>query len=112
MAQAQKLVGVGAIERISSFVGNLAGVDPTVLDKMDLDQAIDQYGQAVSAPPDIIRSDDAVAAIREQRAQQQQAQQAAEMVQQGAQGAKLLSETDTSTENGLTALMAQMGIGR
>lgn len=112
MAQAQKLVGVGAIERISSFVGNLAGVDPTVLDKMDLDQAIDQYGQAVSAPPDIIRSDDAVAAIREQRAQAQQAQQAAEMAQQGAQGAKLLSETDTSTENGLTALMAQMGIGR
>lgn len=112
MAQAQKLVGVGAIERISSFVGNLAGADPTVLDKMDLDQAIDQYGQAVSAPPDIIRSDDAVAAIREQRAQAQQAQQAAQAAQQGAQGAKLLSETDTSTENGLTALMRQMGIGQ
>lgn len=112
MAQAQKLVGVGAIERISSFVGNLAGADPTVLDKLDLDQAIDQYGQAVSAPPDIIRSDDAVQAIREQRAQQQQAQQMAEAAQQGAQGAKLLSETDTSTENGLTALMRQMGIGQ
>jgi hypothetical protein len=111
MAQAQKLVGVGAIERISSYVGNLAGADPTVLDKLDLDQAIDQYGQAVSAPPDIIRSDDAVQQIREQRAQQQQAQQAAEAAQQGAQGAKLLSETDTSTENGLTALMRQMGIG-
>lgn len=112
MAQAQKLVGVGAIERISSFVGNLAGADPSVLDKLDLDQTVDQYGQAVSAPPDIIRSDDQVAEIREQRAQAQQAQQMAASAQQAAQGAKLLSETDTSTENGLTALMRQMGIGQ
>lgn len=110
MAQAQKLVGVGAIERLAGFVGNLAGADPSVLDKLDLDQTVDQYGQSVSAPPDIIRSDEDVQRIREQRAQAQQAQQMAEMAQQGAQGAKLLSETDTSTENGLTALMRQMGV--
>jgi len=110
MAQAQKLVGVGAIERISSFVGNLAGADPTVLDKINLDQTVDQYSQAVSAPPDIIRSDEDVAQIREQRAAAQQAQQQMEMAQQAAQGAKLLSETDTGSENGLTQMMRQMGL--
>jgi hypothetical protein len=110
MAQAQKLVGTGAIERISSFVGNLAGADPSVLDKIDLDQTVDQYSQAVSAPPDIIRSDDDVEAIRQQRAQAEQAQQQMQMAQQAAQGAKLLSETDTQTENGLTQMMRQMGL--
>ncbi len=110
MAQAQKLVGTGAIERISSFVGNLAGADPTVLDKIDLDQTVDQYSQAVGAPPDIIRSDEQVEEIRQQRAQQQQAQQAMEMGQQAAQGAKLLSETDSGGDNALNAMMQQMGI--
>ncbi|TDX30765.1 head-to-tail connecting protein [Modicisalibacter xianhensis] len=110
MAQAQKLVGVGAIERLAGFVGNLAGADPEVLDKLDLEQMVDQYGQSVSAPPDIIRSDEDVQERRRQRAQQAQAQQMAQAGMQAAQGAKLLSETDTSTENGLTALMRQMGM--
>jgi len=111
MAQAQKLVGVGAIERMASFVGNLAAADPSVIDKLDLDQTVDQYSQAVSAPPDIIRSDDDVAAIREERAEAQRAQQQAEAGQAAVQGAKTLSETDTQGDNGLTALMRQMGLG-
>nr|8CK0_A Chain A, Portal protein [Ribes] len=111
MAQAQKLVGIGAIERITSFVGNLAGADPSALDKLNIDQAIDQYSNSVSAPPDIIRTDDEVAEIRQARAQQQQQAQAMEMAQQAAQGAKLLSETDAGTgQNGLSAMMQQMGL--
>lgn len=110
MAQAQKLVGVGAIERLSSFVGNMAAADPQALDKLNVDNTVDQYGEAVSAPPDIIRSNDEVEELREQRAQAQQAQQMAEAAQPAAESAKTLSETDTQGDNGLTALMRQMGL--
>ncbi len=111
MAQAQKLVGTGAIERLASFVGNLAGAAPEVIDKVDMDQMVDEYSQAVSAPPRTVRSDEQVTAIRQQRQQAQQAQQAAEMAQQGAQGAKLLSETDVGGENALQRMLANMGAG-
>lgn len=111
MAQAQKLVGIGAIERLASFVGNLAGADPSVIDKVDMDQMVDEYAQAVSAPPRTVRSDEQVGEIRTQRAQAQQAQQAAQMAQQGAQGAKLLSETDVGGESALQRMLQSMGAG-
>lgn len=109
MAQAQKLVGTGAIERLASFAGNLAGADPTVLDKIDTAQMIDEYGQAVSAPPRVIRSDEQVEEIRQQRAAREQAAQMAQSGQQAAQGAKLLSEADTGGDNALTRMLQQMG---
>ncbi|MCP4127333.1 MAG: phage tail protein [Gammaproteobacteria bacterium] len=99
MAQAQKMIGVGAIERVVGFVGNLAAVKPDVLDKVDTDAAIDEYSDSMGTPARVIRSTEDANAGREQRAQaEQQAQQAAAM-QQGAEtvntaaaGAKTLSE--------------------
>lgn len=115
LAQAQKAVSTGAIERISSFVGNLAAVKPEVLDKFDADQAVDVYAEAVGADPSLIVSDDDVKAVREGRAQQmQQAQQmeaAATMapaVKQGAEAARLLSETDQGASG--PALLQSLGL--
>jgi hypothetical protein len=99
MAQAMKLTGITSIERFMSFAGNLAGVNPGVLDKVDFDQAVDEYANMVGVPPSMIKDDDTVAKIREQRAQQQAAMQQAEMAAQGAQTAKTLSETQVTDEN-------------
>jgi hypothetical protein len=41
LAQAQKAVATGAIERGFAFAGQLAAVKPDVLDKVDADEAID-----------------------------------------------------------------------
>lgn len=109
LAQAQKLVGITGVERLAGFVGNLAAVKADVLDKLDIDEMVDKYGEMLGVPAGVIRTDEDVAAIRAGR-QQQQAQMAAQ--QQAAtavQGAKVLSETDTGGDNALTRLLAQYG---
>lgn len=102
MAQAQKLVGTKGVERFMSFVGNLSAVNQNVLDKVDFDQAIDEYGNAVGVPPRIIVPDDQAVAARQKRAEAEQAAQMVAMAQQAAAGAKVLSEADTGSDNGLT----------
>lgn len=101
LAQAQKALGVAGLERFSAFVGNLAGVDQTALDKFDIDQTIDEYATATGVVPTVVRGDEQVAQIREQRAQQQQAAQAQQLLGAGIQGAKLLSETEVTPNNAL-----------
>ena len=115
LAQALRAVNSSGIERFVGFAGTLAqaqanaGESPTVLDKVDFDQAMDEYGLALGVPPTVIRSDDKVEVIRKGRAQQQAAQQAAaaaQPIQQIAGAAKDLSETKVG---GTTALDAMVG---
>lgn len=115
LAQAQKAVATGAIERTASFIGNLAAVKPEILDKFDADEAVDQYADMVGSPPSIILSDDKVKAIREGRAQQQQAAQQAEMAatmapaaKAGAEAAALMAQTRDAP--GGAGLLSQLGI--
>ncbi len=105
LAQAQKALGVAGIERAVSFAGNLAGIQPDIVDKIDFDQAVDEYTAMLGVPPTMIRSDEDVAALRQQRAQAQQQQQAMEQMSAGIQGAKLLSETNVTDPSALTALV-------
>lgn len=80
LAQAQKAVATGGIERMWAFAGNLAAAGkPEVLDKMDADQSIDVYSDLLGVDPSIIVSDDKVKEARAARAQQMQAAQNAEM---------------------------------
>lgn len=114
LAQAQRMVATAGIDRIVGFAGMVAeaqakaGLPPTALDKIDLDQAIDEYGNAIGAPARVVRSDDAVAAIREQRAQAEQAQQlaaAAQPAKDAAAAAKSLSETQVAGASALDRMV-------
>jgi hypothetical protein len=93
LAQAQKAAETGSIERIASFVGNLAGAKPEVIDKIDFDAAVDEYGDALGISPRIVLGSDQVQQTRAARAQAMQQQQAMMATQQAIQGAKTLSET-------------------
>jgi len=104
MAQAQKAVSVSNIERFVGFAGNIAGAMPSALDKVDIDQSLDEYADSLGVPPSIVRDDETVAAMRQQRQAQQQTAESAELLEQTARGAKLLSETDTNRASALTAL--------
>ncbi|MFJ3117830.1 portal protein [Pseudomonas protegens] len=101
LAQAQKAQAVTSLERFASFAGNLAGVFPEITDKVNSDQLLDEYGDAIGVVPTVVRGDDEVDAIREQRNQQAQAQQMAQQMGQAVQGAKLLSETEITPDNAL-----------
>lgn len=108
MAQALKLVGVASVERFVGFVGQVAGVNSSVLDKVDFDQLVDEYGEMTGVPAKIIVSDDKVLEIRSDRAQREKSMQMAEAMpamNQAAGAAKALSETDVTGVNALTRLM-------
>jgi hypothetical protein len=101
LAQAQKAVGLGSLDRLLNTVGAIAAgkQDPSVWDKVDTDQVVDKYADMLGVDPSIIVSDDDVVAARDARAQQQAAMQAAAMAQPAAQAAsamKAASETDTA----------------
>jgi len=84
LAQAQRAVATGSIERMTNFVGGLAGIFPDVVEKFDADQAVDEYANAILSPPKLVRSDDDVAAARQARQQQEQMAQQLSMAEQGA----------------------------
>lgn len=109
MAQAQKLVGLTGIERFTGYVGQLAQFDPTVMDKFNIDQAVDVYADITSVPPTIVRSDEEVQAMKEQRAQAQAQAQQLQNAQAAAQGAKTLSETAVGDSNALEMMIRNSG---
>jgi hypothetical protein len=107
---AQNASQMAGIERIFQLAGNLAGVDPAVMDTVDFDYGIQKASHLLHNDPKLIRSPDALAQIRQQKQKQQQqaeiAQQADTAQKLGA-GAKTLSETDVG--GGQSALQAMMG---
>jgi len=108
LAQAQKLLGTQSINALTGFTGTLAEFNPEVLDKIDFDEAVDQYADMTGAPPKIVRSDDKVAAIRKARAEAQQVEQQQVEQTQMLEGAKTLSETSLEGDNALSELRSSM----
>lgn len=107
MAAAQKMVGIGGIDRFAAFVTNLAQgtQNPTVLDKLDADQMVDEYGDMMGVSPKVIRSDEEVANIRNARAQAEQQQQQIEQAAMEAQAIERLAKADTSKPSVLNELL-------
>lgn len=104
LSQAQQAAASGGIERLFQLVGGLVGVDPSVMDNVDVDYSIEKFSYLLNNDPKMIRAPDALAQIRQQRADQaQQAQQAA-IAQQLSQGAANLSKAQVSPDN----LLGQM----
>jgi hypothetical protein len=111
MHQAMQATGLEAIDRITGYVLNVVkqSGEPSLMDKLDFDQAVDEYADMTGAPPKIVVPDDVVQKIRAQRAKMQQQAHAAETAAKAAQAAQALSQTDTST--GGNALSDAMGAG-
>jgi hypothetical protein len=117
MALALKAAGLGTIERTIGFAVQIAQArpnDPGALDKIDFDQAIDEFHSRAGSPARIIRSDDAVAAMRESRNQAAQTAQLKEMapaMKQGMEALKIAGESvpqDGSVLERLGGSMPQM----
>ena len=95
LAQAQRAVATQGMDRLLGTVSQMAAVKPDVLDKLNFDQIVDNYGEAYGVDPKAIVPDDEVAAIRQQRAAALQAQQSAATAPQVVESAKTASEIDT-----------------
>lgn len=114
MAQAQKQLGIGSMERFVRFVGETVAAtqDTTMLDKLNADQTMDVMGDLLSVPPGVVRTDEEVEKIRENRAKAQQAQAQLQAAESAAKSAKTLSETDMGKDSALRALLAQSKAGQ
>lgn len=107
LAQAQRAIGVGSIDRLLGTVGAVAQMKPDVLDKIDGDQIVDTYADMLGVDPNLIVGDENVAIIRQQRAQAQQQAQAAQNMAMMAETAAKVGSIDTSRQNALTDVMSQ-----
>ena len=76
LAQMQRMVGIGQLEKTVSFITALSGASPDALDRLDIDEAIDEYADRNGSPPKMLRS---VKKAEEMRAARQQQQQMAQM---------------------------------
>lgn len=104
LSTAQAAAATSGIERLLQIAGGLAGVDPAVMDNIDIDFTLDKYSSLMNNDPRMIRSPQQLALIRQQRQQQQQAEADAERAEKLAQGAQTLSQTDVG--GGRNALQA------
>lgn len=109
LAQAQRAIGVGSVDRFVGAMGAIAQFKPGVLDKFDEDEWADKYGDMLGVDPTLIVADEKVAIIRQQRAQQQAAAAKQQQIAEAAKTAQTLSQTPTGTgqPNALTDIVSQ-----
>lgn len=112
LAQAQKMVGTQSIQSLADFVGRLAGANPDVLDKVDMDRAIDDYADLIGVPNGIVRSGEEVEKFRNARRQamfqQQQLQQTLEAASKGSGIIKDLSQSGMKPAE-MQGMVSQVG---
>lgn len=115
LAQAQKAVATGGLERLWGFAGQIASVKPEVLDKLDGDQSLDLYSDMLGVDPSAVIPDDDVAKVREARAQKQAAAENAAMAaqiapaaKQSAEAASVLADAQNNPAGG--ELLARLGL--
>lgn len=107
LEMAQTASQASGIERLFQIAGNLAGIDPSTMDNIDIDYALDRYSYLLNNDPRLIRSPQQLAQIRQMRQQQQQQQQQAELAEKYAKGAQVLSQTDVG--GGQNAIQQMIG---
>ena len=112
LAQAQKSIALNGLVAFYESVGNVAALtdDPTVWDKVNTEQLIDELAESGGVTPAIIVPDDDVELIKQQRMEAEQAMQQQEQMAQMASSAKDLSQTDLSGDNALSALAENAGV--
>jgi hypothetical protein len=111
LSQAQQAAATSGIERILQLAGGLAGVDPSVMDNIDIDYTVEKYSTLMNNDPRMIRSPQQLAQIRQQRQQAQQQQQQMQQVENAsklAAGAENLSNVDVGGgQNAIEAMLGQ-----
>lgn len=112
LAQAQRAVASQGIDRLLGTVGQLAGLKPDILDKVDFDQAIDDYSDMYGVNPKLIKPDAVVAQVRAERAKAAQAAQTAAAMPATVDAMKTVGDTNLGNVQEAQDIMSSlMGYG-
>ena len=95
LAQAQRAVSTGALDRYVGTLGTVAQFKPQVLDKFDQDKWADAYADALGVDPELIISTEDATVVREERAKQQAAAERSAALNQTADTAQKLGTVQT-----------------
>lgn len=109
LAQAQRAIGTGSLDRLLSQVLTMAPVMPTVLDKFDADAYLEEYAQKLGTAPQVVRSDDEVEGLRADRAQREQMAAAVASAKPVASAMKDLSQSEVEPGNALGIALNRLG---
>lgn len=104
MAQAQKLAGIGNIERLVGFTGQVAQFDPSVVQKLKLEDIIEKYGELAGVDPTLLTPKEEMEALKQAQAQAQAQEQQMMQAQEMANTGKVLSETSMDEDTALSEL--------
>lgn len=105
LAQAQKSLGVQAIDEMTGFIANLSALDPNARHKLDINEVIDARAEALGIPPNILRTNDEVMAIVQA---EMQAQQQAQMMQQMQGMAGMAKDLGSASDTRLPEIVQNM----
>lgn len=75
MVAAAKLEQVTAVQNLMINVAQMAQIDPTVMDNINLDHAVQICGDGLGVPLDVLRTEEEIAQLRQAKQDQQQAMQ-------------------------------------
>lgn len=104
LQQAQQAAASAGIERVLQLAGGLLPAKEDIMDNIDADYALDKYSELLNNDPKIIRSPEAVAQIRQQRAEAQQAAAQAEQLKALSEAGKNLGAIELGGGNAAQAL--------
>ncbi len=96
LARIQKMTDVTSTERLLGNLGQIAAVSPEVIDTIDWDKLVRMYSERLGVPFEILKTEEQVRTLREQRAQQQAQQQQLEAAGQIASAMKDGAQADAS----------------
>lgn len=104
LAKQQKASASEGVGRFLQSIGAISQLDPSALDKLDVDKAIDHIADYEGVPPDMVVSGDKVALVRKDRAMKQQQ---AEMLQQEQIQAETLRSLGQATDSRAGQMLMQ-----
>ena len=109
MAQAQRAIGITAIDRLAAFGRSLIEVSPGIRHKFNFNRMADEYASSLGTKSELLRTDEEADALAAQEQEAINAQAQGEAALAATQGAKALSETNKGSDSALTRLLSGMG---
>jgi len=71
LAQAQKMIGLSALERTTSFVASISPLNPAILDMFNIEEAVKSHAMMTGVDPNILRNEEEILRIRKEREDKQ-----------------------------------------
>jgi hypothetical protein len=111
LAQAQKLVGVVGLDRLMTSTASLAQTFPSIVNKIDINQVVDDYAEMLGTNPKVVRSNEEATAIGEQQAAAAKEMQDAENAKNIASAVQSAGNTPMEGDTALNRVVGSVAAG-